>query len=96
MPIPFVFVLRARFKKGVYRSLQGGKNGKYGKIEKCIKQLEKKDQNLIPVREYAEKNLQIEETFDSEEEQSNFAESNQIAGLNVKASQDTGPEKLSF
>ena len=24
------------------------------------------------------------------------AESNQIAGLNVKASQDTGPEKLSF
>ena len=41
--------------KGVYRSLQGGKNGKYGKIEKCIKQLEKKDLNLIPVRECTEK-----------------------------------------
>ena len=33
---------------------------------------------LESTEEYAEKNLQIEETFDSEEEQSNFAESNQI------------------
>ena len=33
---------------------------------------------LEATEEYAEKNLQIEETFDSEEEQSNFAESNQI------------------
>ena len=33
---------------------------------------------LMATEEYAEKNLQIEETFDSEEEQSNFAESNQI------------------
>ena len=33
---------------------------------------------LEATEEYAEKNLQIEETFDSEEEQSNFSESNQI------------------
>ena len=33
---------------------------------------------LESTEEYAEKNLHIEETFDSEEEQSNFAESNQI------------------
>ena len=33
---------------------------------------------LEATEEYAEKNLQIEETFDSEEEQSNFTESNQI------------------
>ena len=33
---------------------------------------------LEATEEYAEKNLYIEETFDSEEEQSNFAESNQI------------------
>ena len=33
---------------------------------------------LEATEEYAEKNLQIEETFNSEEEQSNFAESNQI------------------
>lgn len=33
---------------------------------------------LEATEEYAEKNLQIEETFDSEEEQSNFADSNQI------------------
>ena len=33
---------------------------------------------LEATEEYAEKNLQIEETFDSEEEQSNFAESDQI------------------
>lgn len=33
---------------------------------------------LEATEEYAEKNLQIEETFDSEEDQSNFAESNQI------------------
>ena len=33
---------------------------------------------LESTEEYAEKNLQVEETFDSEEEQSNFAESNQI------------------
>ena len=33
---------------------------------------------LEATEEYAEKNLQTEETFDSEEEQSNFAESNQI------------------
>ena len=33
---------------------------------------------LEATAEYAEKNLQIEETFDSEEEQSNFADSNQI------------------
>ncbi len=33
---------------------------------------------LEATEEYAEKNLQIEETFYSEEEQSNFAESNQI------------------
>ena len=33
---------------------------------------------LEATEEYAEKNLQIEETFDSEEEQSNFAKSNQI------------------
>ena len=33
---------------------------------------------LEATEEYAEKNLQIEETYDSEEEQSNFAESNQI------------------
>jgi len=33
---------------------------------------------LEATEEYAEKNLQVEETFDSEEEQSNFAESNQI------------------
>lgn len=33
---------------------------------------------LEATEEYAEKNLQIEETFDSEEDQSNFADSNQI------------------
>ena len=33
---------------------------------------------LEATEEYAEKNLQIEETFDSEEDQSNFTESNQI------------------
>ena len=33
---------------------------------------------LEATEKYAEKNLHIEETFDSEEEQSNFAESNQI------------------
>ena len=33
---------------------------------------------LEATEEYAEKNLHIEETFDSEEDQSNFAESNQI------------------
>lgn len=33
---------------------------------------------LEATEEYAEKNLQIEETYDSEEEQSNFTESNQI------------------
>lgn len=33
---------------------------------------------LEATEEYAEKNLQVEETYDSEEEQSNFTESNQI------------------
>lgn len=46
---------------------------------------------LEATEEYAEKNLQIEETFDSEEEQSNFAGSNQIDANELNKSLSVTP-----
>ena len=42
--------------KGLHREpTRGGKDEKYVKIKKCTNRLEKKDLNLIPVRECTEK-----------------------------------------
>ena len=46
---------------------------------------------LEATEEYADKNLQIEETFDSEEEQSNFAENNPIDASELNKSPSVTP-----